>query len=247
MDDKLKEDIEAVVAEIFSQNEEAEKIDKTEKALNKSAEVVSKLTTSLEEKNTKEEEMSSELTDLKESVTNLTTELEAAQEEVKQSNEKLAEAENKVEGMKKDKAAEVRMDELLSAGVALSDKESQTVKVREMDDEMFASYKDELISLRKSVETELKTVIEDVNTPEAKAKAKAEAEAKTKAEAEAKAKTDADEVDTDENDNDGTPPANVDPNVAVAAAMNLEIQPSDTVISKYQKLGKAMADTMKNS
>jgi len=235
MDEKLKRDIEAVVAEIFSQNEEAKKIEKTENALNKSAEKISELTTSLEEKNTKEEEINSELSDLKESVKNLTTELEAAQSEVEQSNEKLADAENKIEEMKKDKAAEVRMDELVSVGVALSDKETQTVKVREMDDETFASYKDELISLRKAVEVELK------NTPE---ESSPEEEG---SEEEGSEEEGSEEEGSEEEENDDTPPVNVDPNIAVAAAMNLEIQPSDNVVSKYQKLGKAMADNMKNS
>lgn len=236
MDEKLKRDIEAVVAEIFSQNEEAKKIEKTENALNKSAEKISELTTSLEEKNTKEEEMSSELSDLKESVKNLTTELEAAQSEVEQSNEKLADTENKIEEMKRDKAAEIRMDKLVSAGVALSDKEAQTVKVREMDDETFASYKDELISLRKAVEVELTPVVEKKETPE---------ENSTKVDPNEEKSPE--EEGSEEENIDKTPPANVDPNVAVAAAMNLELQPSDNVMGKYQKLGKAMADNMKNS
>ena len=236
MDDKLKKDIEAIVAEIFSQNEEAKKIEKTEDALNKSAEKISELTSSLEKKNTKEEEINSELSDLKESVKTLTTELEAAQSEVEQSNEKLADTENKIEEMKKDKAAEVRMGELVSAGVALSDKDAQTIKVREMDDEMFASYKDELISLRKAVEVEL--------TKEREA---SEEEDSEEEDSEEEGSEEDSEEEGSEEGNDETPPVNVDPNIAVAAAMNLEIQPSDNVMTKYQKLGKAMADNMKNS
>lgn len=245
MDDKLKKDVEAIVAEIFSQNEEAKKIEKTEDALNKSAKTISDLTTSLEDKNTKEEEMSSALSDLEESIKNLKTELEAAQSEVEQSNDKLAETENKIEEMKKDKAAEVRMDELVSAGVALSDKETQTVKVREMDDETFASYKDELMSLRKAVETELKKAVEEAETSEeTPAKEEIPAKEETSTEEEIPAE---EETSTEEETNEETPPANVDPKLAVAAALNLEIQPSDSVISKYQKMGKAMADNMKNN
>jgi len=242
MDEKLKKDVEAVVAEIFSQNEEAKKIEKTESALSKSAEIISELTNSLEEKNTKEEEMSSKLSDLEESVKNLTTELEAAQKEVEQSNEKLADTENKIEEMKKDKAAEVRMSELTSVGVALSDKEGQTVKIREMDDETFASYKDELVSLRKAVEDELANVVEkpEENSTE-------EEGSEEEGSGEEGSEEEGSEEEDSEEDNEETPPANVDPNVAVAAAMNLEIQPSDNVISKYQKLGNAMADNMKNS
>ena len=245
MEDTLKKDIEAIVAEIFSQNEEAKKIEKTEDALNKSAEVISELTTSLEDKNTKGEEMSSKLNDLEESIKNLTTELEAAQAEVEQSNEKLADTENKIEEMKKDKAAEVRMNELVSGGVALSDKKTQTVKVREMDDELFASYKDELVSLRKAVEDEL------AKTDEEKIDVKPE-EDSTKSVDDETANEDTTDVgeevaDEETSKDDETAPANIDPDVAVAAAMNLEIQPSDNVVSKYQKLGKAMADKMKNN
>lgn len=247
MEDKLKKDIEAIVAEIFSQNEEANKIEKTENELIKSAEVISDLTTSLEEKNTKEEEMSSKLVDLEGNIKNLTTELEAAQAEVEQSNEKLVDTENKIEEMKKDKAAEVRMGELTSAGVALSDKEAQTVKVREMDDETFASYKDELISLRKAVEDELANADE---TSEENSTETAEEDETTETAEEDETNDGeevADEETSEETNEDETPPANVDPNVAVAAAMNLEIQPSDNVMIKYQKMGKAMADNMKNS
>ena len=48
-----------------------------------------------------------------------------------------------------------RMAELEEAGVARKDKEAQTTKVREMSDEDFTSYKEELISIREAVLTEL--------------------------------------------------------------------------------------------
>lgn len=237
MDEKLTKDVEALVAEIFSQKEEANKIKKTEDALQKSAETIADLTAALEDKNSKEEDMVSELDDLKSKADDLTSELEAAQEKVEESSNKLAESENLIEEMKKDKAAEVRMFELEQVGVALSDKETQTAKIREMDDETFASYKEELVSLRKAVETEL-----------AKADDKPDSEVETEEisdPAEEIAEEDH-EIDTEDNSEEDETilPANVDPDTAVAVAMNLEITPSDGLMTKYSKLGKAMAERM---
>ena len=51
MNEELKKDVEAAVASIFSQKEEAEQRAETEKALNKSAETITSLTEALEGKN----------------------------------------------------------------------------------------------------------------------------------------------------------------------------------------------------
>jgi len=233
MDEKLTKDVEVLVAEIFSQKEEANKIKKTEVALQKSAETIADLTAALEDKNSKEEDMVSELDDLKSKADDLTSELEAAQRKVEESSNKLAESENLIEEMKKDKAAEVRMSELGRLGVALSDKETQTAKIREMDDEAFASYKEELVSLRKAVETEL-------------ARASDETETETETEEVSESTEEDQEIETEEGSEEDETilPANVDPDTAVAAAMNLEITPSDGLMTKYSKLGEAMAERM---
>ena len=44
-----------------------------------------------------------------------------------------------------------------------------------------------------------------------------------------------------------TPAANIDPGKAVAAAMNLEIFPSDDLMKKYGDLGQAMAAAFKTN
>lgn len=233
MDEKLTKDVEVLVAEIFSQKEEASKIKKTEGALQKSAETIAELTAALEDKNSKEETMVTELDDLKSKTDDLTSELEAAQRKVEESDNKLVESENLIEEMKKDKAAEVRMSELEQAGVALSDKETQTAKIREMDDEVFVSYKKELVSLRKAVETELARADESPNS-----------ETETEEVPEAAEEVQETETEEDLEEDEAVPPVNVDPDTAVAAAMNLEIAPSDGLMTKYSKLGKAMAERM---
>ena len=48
-----------------------------------------------------------------------------------------------------------------------------------------------------------------------------------------------------EGNNNGTPPANIDPGNAIAAALNMEFAPSADMVDKYAKLGKAMAESMK--
>jgi len=214
MNEQLKKDIEAVVAEIFSQKEEAEKKLRTEEALQKAATTITELTEALEAKNASEAEMAAEITSLKETIVDLTSKLEAAQKEVEVSAKKVAEAEKTVLEMKKDRAAEIRMQELVSAGVALANKEAQLNKVREMSDEEFASYKDELLSLRKAVEAELAKSIES-----------------------AKEKTESEKKEPE------VPPPAVNPAETVKAALNLEAS-VDSLLSKYSKLGEALAQRM---
>lgn len=250
MDEKLKKDVEAAVAEIFSQKEEAEQKARTEEALQKSAETITELTDALEAKNSEAEETANKIVELEEKLTNLNSELEAAKKQVEEANEKLAEAEKTIEDMKKDKAAELRMSELIEAGVGRSDKDSQRAKVREMGDEEFAAYRDELIDLRKAVEAELAKTAEEAKeetveeTPAEETKAEEAAEGETEEEENEEAAGEEDEESSEEaseEEDEETPPANVDPDKAVAAAMNLEVRPSDDMMAKYLKLGKAMA------
>lgn len=155
MNEQLKKDIEAIVAEIFSQKEEAEKKLRTEEALQKAATTITELTEALEAKNVAENEAAVQIASLQETIQDLTSKLEAAKKEIEDMNTKLISAENVINDLYKDKAAEVRMQELVYSGIALSNKEAQFAKVRNMSDEEFAAYKDELLALRKAVEAEL--------------------------------------------------------------------------------------------
>lgn len=255
MNEELKKDVEVMVAEIFSQKEEAEQRAETEKALQKSADTVSELTEALEGKNAEATEMASQITDLEAKIEELNSELEAAKNEATESASKLAESEKVIEDMKKDKAAELRMAELAEAGVALSDKDAQMAKVREMEDEEFAGYKEELVSLRSAVEAELAKAVKPEETASEEETQEEEVAEEETAEAEeevAEEETEESEEASEEGEEEAseeeeeTPPANIDPGMAIAAAMNMEVTPSDDMLAKYKKLGEAMAKRLKN-
>lgn len=233
MDEKLKKDIAAIVAEIFSDKEEAEMRKKTENALQDSADKVEGLTTSLEELTVTQEETLSTVATLETTVQDLESKLEAAEKEVEEANQKLAESESKMEEMNKDRAAELRMAELEISGVVSAGKELQTTKVREMSDEEFAAYKEELVSLRQAVVAELSKSVE-----------KPEEKADEKEEAEEEGEEEAGEEEAGEEE-EGTPPAEINPGNAISAALNMEVMPSKSLVAKYAELGKAMAANFK--
>lgn len=236
MNDQLKKDIEAMVAEIFSQKEEADKKVRTEEALQKAAATISDLTEALEKKNTQEGEMASKVAELENTLSDLNSKLEAAQKEIADSNSKLAESEKTIAEMKKDQATALRMKDLVDSGIALANKDGQTAKVREMTDEEFALYKEELISLRKAVEEELsKTAQAAEEQAKKEQEEKEKAAAAAKEEEEKKAKEAAGEV---------TPPPEVKKEDAAKAALNLEVTKKDDILTKYAELGKAMATRM---
>lgn len=254
--DDLKTQVAALVDDLFNEKEETEIREQTKVELEKAASTISELTSALEVKNTEFSDMEDKLTASETRVTELESELEAAKKELETANEKLGEVEQTLEGIRKDRAAEIRLAELKDAGVARSDKENQMVKVKEMSDEEFASYKNELVSIREAVLAEL-----EASKAEADAKAEAEAEqAKKKAE-EDKLNKEKIEASNKENENkevdeendetasgdEGTPPAQVTPGQAAMASLNMEYIPSDDVVSKYAKLGEAMAARFKKS
>jgi chromosome segregation ATPase len=233
MDEKLKKDVEAVVAKIFSEKEDAEIRRQTEDALNKAAVTIDELTTSLEVSNTEVVDTAEKLSEAKNTIQSLETELEAAREKMEEANTKAEESESTLEEMKKDRAAELRVAELEEAGV-ISDKEVQSSKVRDMSDEEFASYKKELVSIRKAIIVELSKSDEKPVGGET-------SEEEEVAEEEESAEEEEYEAAEEE---EGVPPAKVDPGQAVSAALNFEIFPSDDMVSKYQNMGKAMANLM---
>ena len=237
MDEKLRKDVEAVVAAIFSEQEEAEIRKQTEEALGKSATTIEELTTALEAKNSEFDELEVKLSESEDKAKDLTTELEAAQEKIEEATKKSDEAEGALEEIKKDRATELRMKELEEAGV-VSDEETQSSKVREMSDEDFASYKGELVSIREAVIAELSKAGE--TEEEKAAREKQEQEDADKAAAEAAA---AEAAAAEEGGEEGTetPPANIDPGTAISAALNLEIFPTKDMKEKYGEMGKAMA------
>jgi len=231
MEDKLKKDVEAVVAKIFSEKEETEIRKQTEEALSTAAVTIEDLTVSLEAKNSEVLELTEQLSEAKEKATSLETDLEAVKKEITEAKKRSEELEGTLEEIEKDRATELRITELEEAGV-ISDKEAQMSKVREMSDEDFASYKDELVAVRAAIITELSKSGDGEEIEETE-----EAETEETEETE-EAETEETEEDVEDEE---TPPAEIDPALAAAAALNLELAAADDIRTKYQDLGKAMA------
>lgn len=246
---ELEKQVAAVVAELFDKKEETEIRKSTEIELRKAASSISDLTTELETKNGEVADLQSKLTEEETRGQELTSELEVARKDLEASNEKIGKVETEIQGMKKDRLQETRMGDLEDAGVVNSDKEGQSVKVREMTDEDFASYRSDLVSIREAVIAELAKAGEDAKTDAkaeedaAKLAEAAKKEADKEVDKEAAKKEDKDlEEDSDNKDGEVTPPAKITPGQAVMASLNLENRPDASILAKYADLGKAMAD-----
>lgn len=234
---KLVDDVKSIVENIFAEKEKSDQISRTESALNESANVIDKLNTSLEETQTEfeqfkessteelkviKEEANQTITEKDGKISELTEELEAANKKVEETEQALASAKEEAENIKKDRLAETRMAELTEAKVIMANAvDAQTAKVRDMTDEEFASYKDERVALRKSVEDELAANAAATNTETAS--------------------------EEEEEEEAFTPEANIPTGQAIAASLNMETQVSSNMKSKYRDLGKAMADAMSKS
>jgi hypothetical protein len=244
MDEKVRKEIEDAVASIFSEKEEVDSRQRTEDALTASATTIEELTTTLETKNSEVDAMEVSVSETDEKISNLESELEAAKTEIETTNESLAEATKQVDDMIKDKAADERMADLAGSGVARADKDAQREKIRDMSEEDFASYKEELVSIREAVLEELKEVKQTASEEEADEEV-AEKEA-GKEESEEGSEEEAEEEASEEEGEVETPAAEIDSGKALAAAMNMEIFPSDDLIKKYGDLGNAMAAALTN-
>lgn len=243
----LKIQVAAVVENLFNEKEEADIRKKTEEALQKSATSISELTTALETKNAEVSAFEAVISEKDATVQQLTSELEAAKVELENANVKLMDSEKALNDMIKERAAERRMVEIEDAGVARSDRDSQMTKVKEMTDEEFASYKDELVSIREAVVKEL----EEARQVQAGVDAKAEEETAKKAEENSSKEADVpekQEEEASEKEEESTvPPVQITPGQAAMASLNMEYLPNKDIMAKYADLGKAMANSWKKS
>jgi chromosome segregation ATPase len=228
MEDKLKDQIEKVVTAIFASKEEDTKRKKTEDALHASADKLSALQLELDGIVKANQEQASEITTLLESLKSIQEEkaaLEAKfQEELQKAEEAKASVESEFEKLnleystlKTEILADKRMVELEKDGVVREQASLQRDRVKNMSDEDFISYKDELVAVKTQVIAALV--------------------AKTEA-----SKTEV--VDTGIVVDEVVPPANVDATQSVQAALNLESTPSQDLISKYKALGNALAESI---
>lgn len=219
MEDKLKEQVEKLVAAIFDAKEEETMRQKTHDALQASATKLEELQSVVAEKDHLLETAATEVEFLKEEALKIkeakealeadkTAEIATLVEDKKVLAEELEKVSLELSTMKKELLAETRMKDLADEGVLREDASVQKAKITEMSDEEFASYKEELVSIKAQVLAALAQ-----KTPEV-----------------------IDEVII---------PAKIDPEQAAQAALNLESAPSQTLAEKYQELGKAMAEAIK--
>jgi len=238
----LERQVAAVVAELFNEKEEAEIRKNTEAKLQEAATSISELTLALEDKNAEVADFEEKISESEARIQELESELEAAKTKLETAEAKIVETENTLETMRKDRAAEVRMAELEEAGVSRVDKDSQMNKVREMTDEDFASYKEELMSIREAVVNELKKAAEEADkiaqeTTETKPVEKAKEEVVEETEESTEEETAEESVEEEET----APPAQITPGQAAMASLNFEYRPTKDVTEKYRKMGEAMA------
>ena len=245
MGDQLSTDVTTIVNDIFKEKEESEMIKATEKALQRSTDTINELTESLEAKDQELNDRNSDILGLNEKAQTLeariteleeeksTFEAEKANFETEKSEiiTRAEEAESKMAEMEKDKTAEIRLNELKEAGVSSANTENQVSKVREMSDEDFTSYKEELVAIREAIVAELESS-EEVLTEET-----GETE---------EVSTEETEEETEE-DEEAAAGSDVVSNTmhSVAAALNMEVMPNKDVIAKYRELGNQMAENIK--
>ncbi|MBV5346636.1 hypothetical protein JZU46_00165 [bacterium] len=168
MEDKLKEQVEKLVTAIFASKEDETMRAKTTEALQASADKLEELKVVLTEKEDLLATAAVEVEALKAEATAVKEAKEVLEAEKSVEIASLAEAKLAAESalekvslelstMKKEIIAEQRMQELTTAGVVREDASLQKAKIVEMTDEVFASYKDELVSIKTQVLAALKT------------------------------------------------------------------------------------------
>lgn len=188
---ELYNEVKQAVDAIFNEKEEAEKQKKAEEALRKSATTIDELTKELEsnkseysELETKYNEVSASVEEKDQTISSLEEEKSNLQKSIEEKDEEIANLKEELEGIKpkkeevetelsnvkeeldnikKDRLAETRIAELEEAKVANKDKESQMKKIRDMSDEEFSAYKEELISLRETIVASIEEDTEDKN------------------------------------------------------------------------------------
>jgi chromosome segregation ATPase len=248
MSDQMTQEIKDIVDGIFKQQEESIMRKETEDALRNSKNMINELNESLEAKDSELTGIKEEISNFNDTVTELNDKIGELKESIKtleqeksdfESREadivKRAEkAEEDLEDIKKDQLAKARFGDLKEAGIASSNEEDQTAKVREMSDEEFSAYRDELLVIRESIIAELNESDPiDVSTTETEEDAAG-------TEGNAAGESDGEVAESDEDDAAGSEDP-INPMHATAAALNMEIMPGKDVMAKYKELGNQMA------
>jgi len=248
MSDQITQEIKDIVDGIFKQKEESVMRKDTEDALRNSRDMISELNESLEAKDSELTKVKEEVSNFNDAIIELNNKIGELEESVKtleqeksdfESREadivKRAEkAEEDLEDIRKDQLAKARFGDLKEAGTASSNEEDQTAKVREMSDEEFSAYKDELLTIRESIIAELSgSDHDDVSDTEIEGDAASTEDTATE-------KSTEEVSESDEEDAAGSEDS-INPMHATAAALNMEIMPGKDVMAKYKELGNQMA------
>ncbi|MCK4526419.1 hypothetical protein KAW18_03540 [candidate division WOR-3 bacterium] len=250
--DELRTQVRAMVDDLFNEKEESEIRKKTEMALGKSAETISNLTSTLEDKVVEIAELETKLSENEDSIQTLERELEATHKDLETSKSLVNEKEQVLEDMRKVKVADERMAELEAAGVARAEKEFQFTKIKEMSNEEFTSYKEELVYVRTAVEAELDKTNKELQAKKIETEEEIEETRKAK---ELQAKKTEEEIKEEghtseegkEDDSTGkigetdTTPIEIPLGQSAMAALNMEYIPHKDLMTKYAKLGEALA------
>ena len=268
MNDQLNIDVKTIVDEIFKKKEDADMRKETELALTKSAETITQLNESLEAKdeehateiNTLKDQISaleSKVAELEESATSLEEEKASFDIEKEELTKRAESAEEELENIRKDQLAQARMSDLTDSGVASTNEEAQITKVRDMSEEDFAAYKEELVSVRESILTQLQSseeeaaaeetteeVVEETAEEEV-AEEGAEEEVVEEETAEEDAETETEEEEVASEEEAASAQEAIDRAMVATAALNMEVTPSEDMRSKYNALGAAMAKSIK--
>jgi hypothetical protein len=247
VDDKLKIEIASIVTAIFDSKKEEDQREKTQQALETAASNIETLTSKVEDNDkviaTIEEEktaLEAGLVTSKEEAgkekKEVEDKLEVAEKDLEESKTKFEEVSTELKDLKDEASASARMSDLEEAGILRDDVDSQKAKVKDMTEEEFTSYKEELASIRKSILAE----IEEAKKKEAASKNGKEGEENAGEEGEEGGEENASEEGVK------TPPAEINTSNAISAAMNMEIQPSADLLKEYASLGDALAAQFTN-
>lgn len=253
MTDQLNQDVRKALDDVLKERDDVAMRKETEEALLKSTEKINELVSSLEAKDnetsalvTKVDELEKVVAELSGKVSTLTIEKENLEKEKTtfqaEKDELLKRAkavEETLDNIKKDQLAKTRFDELKISGVATTEAkamEGQLAKVREMTDEEFAAYKNERVELRKVILSELEAKPTQVVEPAAVV---VTAPVITTV-------VDAVVVEPTEEELAAASVASVvNPMNAMAAALNMEIIPTQDDKVRYNALGAELAKRVK--
>jgi chromosome segregation ATPase len=224
--EKFVQVIKEIAREVLNEQEEVDRNAKMEELLEKATGTIQDLTETITGKEEElaslteqKEGLQSKVDELQTKVAELEEKLSSTQKEKEEVELKATAAESALADIEAAKKLDSRMAELEEAKVAKAGdkREAQMSRVKEMSDDEFTSYKEELVELRAALETAIKE----------------ELAAKDAGDSEPAA--DPPDIDSARGDDKAKAAADA------AALLNMEYASNGEVDDEYKKLGEAMA------